>query len=378
MLEWLATERDRSKVRLPGTDRALPPAATLEPARRAAAKVGVTRVADITRLDVIGIPTFQAVRPASRTLAVSQGKGTTPDLARLSAMMESVETWHVEQDLPPVATAPSLGLALGYDPGDLPAATPSLWHDRLPLGWLAARSLLDGSDSLAPRDMVHLTLEARDGWNAPAFFQSTNGLASGNTRVEAALHALYEVIERDAMTAAVRRNDFGVAVAPGTLGSAVADELCGLIERAGVTVELRFVPSATGLPVFLSWIACDDYPAAMFGFGCHLSPEIAATRAITEAAQTRLGYIAGARDDLHENIDVVKPRQKQARTSSVRDVAAEAVSFDSLAEDLGHVVKAATAAFGHAPLLVDLTREEIGVAVVKVVAPGARICREVS
>ncbi|MGT2531691.1 hypothetical protein ACU4GG_35025 [Streptomyces nojiriensis] len=104
-LSWLASPQDRSVLRLPGTNRARTPEATWEMVSRAAAKVGVTRVADITRLDTIGIPTFQAVRPLSRTLAVSQGKGMTPELAKLSAVMESVETWHVEQPVTPVMTA---------------------------------------------------------------------------------------------------------------------------------------------------------------------------------------------------------------------------------------------------------------------------------
>lgn len=41
-------------------------------AGRAAPHIGITRVADITRLDIIGIPTNKAVLPLSRTLAVSQ------------------------------------------------------------------------------------------------------------------------------------------------------------------------------------------------------------------------------------------------------------------------------------------------------------------
>ena len=49
-LSWLADEPDLCKVRLPGTDRARPAAATLAMAERAAARVGVTRVADVTRL----------------------------------------------------------------------------------------------------------------------------------------------------------------------------------------------------------------------------------------------------------------------------------------------------------------------------------------
>lgn len=384
-LDWLATPADRSVHRLPGTDRAQPPQDTWEMATRAAARVGVTRVADITRLDSIGIPTFQAIRPLSRTLAVSQGKGMTPELARLSAVMESVETWHVEQPAPPALTATprKLRTQLGYEVAALAPSAPSLLHDGLPLDWVAARSLVDGARTLVPVNVVRLTLEEHTDWNPPVFFESTNGLASGNTRIEAALHALCEVIERDAMTAAVTGGgEMGVRVDPRSLGSPVADELCTLIERADVTLEVRLVPSPTGLPCFLSWVASEEYPAPMFGFGCHLSPEIALTRAVSEAAQARLAYISGARDDLREDFGHVDAgRLRSARSgpaaADIRGLVADPVPHESLAGALAHVVRRAAAAFSHPPLLVDLTREEIGVPVVKVVAPGSRVCPEV-
>lgn len=381
-LSWIAADADREPVRLPGTDRARPPAATLAAATRAAAAVGVTRVADITRLDTIGIPTFQAVRPLSTTLAVSQGKGVTPELARLSAMLESIEIWHAEQPLSAPLTAAPREVAgqLTYDVGALPPSEPSVLHDGLPLAWVPARCLAGGAETLLPADVVGLSLERRTGWHAPAFLASTNGLASGNTRVEAVLHGLYEVIERDATTAAVTGGPPGVPVDPRTLGSPVADGLCALIDDAGVTAEVRLLESPTGLPCFLAWLACDDYPAAMYGFGCHSRAEIALTRALTEAAQTRLGYIAGARDDLHGDIDDGGTRRRPDASGPAADLAAllgVPAEPGSLLDDLADVVERATAAFGHAPLVADLTRADIGVPVVKVVAPGARITTEV-
>src|SRR4029453_15276052 len=95
------------------------------------------------------------------------------------------------------------------------------------------------------------------------------------------------VLERHALTPPLGApGGMGVCVDPRTLGSPVVDGLCTMIERADVTLEVRYVPSPTDLPCFLSWAPCDDYPAAMYGFGCPLSAEIALTRAITEAAQT--------------------------------------------------------------------------------------------
>lgn len=382
-LDWLATPADRSVLRLPGTNRTRPPAETAETVGRAASLVGVTRVADITRLDTIGIPTFQAIRPLSRTLAVSQGKGVTAQLARLSAVMESVETWHVEQPMPAALTASPRELAgsLGYDPAALARSRPSLYHEGLPTEWVRARSLLDGAATHVPVSVVRLSLQERTDWNPPVFFESTNGLAGGNTVAEAALHALCEVIERDAMTAAVARGgEMGVRVDPRTSGSAQADGLCELIERAGVTLEVRWIPSPTGLPCFLAWVACHDYPAAMFGFGCHLDPDIALTRAITEAAQARLAYISGARDDLQddfEHVDVGALRPKPGAAEDIRTLVPAAALHESLLGDLEYAVRQAAAAFGHPPLLVELTRREVGVPVVKVVAPGSRVCPEV-
>ena len=44
------------------------------------AAVGITRLADVTGLDRVGLPVVLAVRPLGRSLAVSQGKGLTRDL----------------------------------------------------------------------------------------------------------------------------------------------------------------------------------------------------------------------------------------------------------------------------------------------------------
>lgn len=381
--DWLVTAADRDKLRLPGTYRARPPHETLALALRAAEQVGVTRVADVTRLDSIGIATYQAIRPTARTVAVSQGKGTTPELAKLSALMESIELWHAEQPPNPVVRASPRELAgnLGYPVDALAPALPSLLHEGLELDWVGARSLADGAPTLVPAEVVGLCMELRDDWHAPAFFASTNGLASGNTLVEAALHGLYEVIERDASTAALERGgDLGTPVDPRSLGAPTIDELCDRIEAAGVTLAVRLLPSPTGLPCFLAWVWCEDYPSEMFGFGCHLSPEIALSRAITEATQTRLTYIAGARDDLDGAAGSEAPQAHRPRPSAsagIRELIGEPVEHDSLAADLGYAVGRAAAAFGGPPLLVNLSREEIGVPVVKVIVPGARICPEV-
>ena len=64
---------------------------------RAAAEAGVSRLAEVTDLDLIGIPVFQAIRPAGLSLSVHQGKGVTREAAMIGALMEALECDHAEQ-----------------------------------------------------------------------------------------------------------------------------------------------------------------------------------------------------------------------------------------------------------------------------------------
>src|SRR3546814_8113336 len=98
--------------------RLVPVAPFLKTALAAAELCGVTRLADITRLDRLGLPVWQAVRPAGRALSVHQGKGASPLAARIGALCEAIECHCAENapadgplcsfaDLPPDARARS-------------------------------------------------------------------------------------------------------------------------------------------------------------------------------------------------------------------------------------------------------------------------------
>jgi ribosomal protein S12 methylthiotransferase accessory factor len=79
-----------------GTDRLVTPAETLDRVRPHLAAMGITRLANVTGLDVIGVPVVMAVRTNARGLAVAQGKGLTLDSAKASAVMETIESYHAE------------------------------------------------------------------------------------------------------------------------------------------------------------------------------------------------------------------------------------------------------------------------------------------
>jgi len=57
----------------------------------------------------LNFPVFQCVRPNAKALSVSQGKGINENFAKVSAIMESIETYMAENiKLPKMSTFPNL------------------------------------------------------------------------------------------------------------------------------------------------------------------------------------------------------------------------------------------------------------------------------
>ncbi|MGW6732450.1 YcaO-like family protein [Streptomyces sp. NPDC055013] len=359
-----------AKGYLRGTHRTVAPEETWERIRPMLPRYGVTRVADVTGLDDIGIPVFQAVRPASRTVAVSQGKGLTPHAARVSAAMEAIELWHAENLTSPSTPRAANSLDLPYLLARLDLAEGSLLHDGLPLHWLEGDGLLSGASIPVPETAVRLDHTYRAEWTPPLFRTTSNGLASGNTVTEATAHALAELCERDAL-ARLRarpradwcRLDLGSVDAPD------CRNLLGLYAAAQVSVEVVIADRHPAC--FEARIRSEAHPVTYTGAGCHLDPAIALSRALTEAAQSRLTAITGARDDLPPLLY----RPADGRTRTAEDVgtrttawwtAPTAGGFDTDVRTLADLIADRT---GTEPIRVTLP-SPTAIPVVKVLAPG--------
>ncbi len=383
--EWPSVEKSFTD----STHRSRTPPETLAAFEPLMPRLGITRLANITGLDCIGIPVFVAVRPASRGLATAQGKGVDVASARASALMEAIETWHAERvqaasridtydDLLREGTAIDV-TALHRRPGS------SSWRPR-PLLWLTAHELIADAPRWVPWEAVscdfssHLVRQA-------TFLQTTNGLASGNNLLEAIVYGLCEVIERDAVTLhnysrrerqAERRIDLGT----------VEDSRCRTIlqklDTAGVEVAVWDCTSDIGIPVISALIV--DSPSArrwssrgpFRGYGCHASREIALLRALTEAVQCRLTYISGSRDDLFperfralQRIDREGTLTRHLTGPCTHSFGAVPTMRNSTFNaDLSDILARLQAAGLHEVAVCDLTRKDVGVPVVKVLVPG--------
>lgn len=364
------------KVVTVGTHRVRTPEETWDLVAPLLPGFGVTRVSDITGLDVLGVPVAMATRPLAKTLSVSQGKGRTYPLARVSAALEAVELWHCEYAAPPVARAgtPGRELDLPYPVTAVATAPGALIGPATPLDWVRATGLVTGRATFVPADTARLLGPAEERWQPPGLRRDSTGLASGNTRTEAALHALYEVVERDALSRSPGAPR--VAVDPATLPDGAGSELVDRIHHAGADLDVVRVDNRFGLPCFAARVWSPDFPVGCLGYGAHAAAEVAVSRAITEAAQSRLTAIAGSRDDLR----AVYRRVARGGTAPPRvadrvgwpDAGSPPVPrFDEVTAELTWACSRAARTTGAEPLLVDLsTRPEF--AVVKVVVLGCR------
>ena len=187
------------KVLRRGTHRSASLDDTLKRALRLAPVMGITRVANVTGLDSVGIPVVMVCRPNSRSVAVSQGKGIDLASARASGLMEAVELYHAETITLPLRLAAYEELRYQHnvvEVDDLPRGFESRFHPFLRLLWCEGRDLLSGGNVLVPYELVHTnyTVPLPDGHGC--FTAGSNGLASGNTLIEAISQGICEVIER--------------------------------------------------------------------------------------------------------------------------------------------------------------------------------------
>jgi len=378
-----------SKLFRNGTHRIVAPAETLARARKLFGPLGITRVANVTGLDCIGIPVVMVCRPNARSLAVSQGKGVDLDAAKASGVMESIELYHAERVTRPLKLATWNELRFSHDlvaVEKLPLISVSAFHPDRPLLWIEGMDLLGSRPRWLPYELVHTNYTLPFPSGTGCFVMSSNGLASGNHPLEAVSHALCEVIERDA--SALFRFHPALHQAESRIDLTTVDhsDCRTILDRfaaADVATGVWDMTSDVGVPAFRCVIV-DETPnpfrplGPVEGMGCHPTREVALLRALTEAAQARLTLIAGSRDDNGrdrygrtqetELSDRARVRLKETGTRRFTDVPTHA--GDTFEDDLAWILARLSSVGIEEAVAVDLTKSELGIPVVRVVVPG--------
>lgn len=268
--------------------------------------LGITRLADQTGLDNLGVPVVAAFRPNSRSISVHQGKGLTKAQAKISAIMESAECHFAENVDQPLRWA-----AVGELPDTvcvhrLPVEDWACPDESERTLWVEGDDLIAGRRKWVPFEMVHTDYTAsRLSAGEAGYRATTSGLGAGLSLSRARTHALWELLERDAIS--TWRAAGGPAARDATpldLDS-VRDRRCrGLLLRLldrRVRVGVWAVGSKVGCTAFQALLVPPDGGLAgieaEMGAALHADPVQALLGALCEAAQSRVTRIAGARDD---------------------------------------------------------------------------------
>ena len=291
-----------------GVHRTVDPATTLARVKPLFGEIGLTRIANVTGLDIVGIPVVSVCRPNARSNAVCQGKGLTLDAAKASGVMESIETYCAEHIVRPMffASARELaGLHQMVDCERLCRISGSTLSADTRIMWIEGRDIVSGDPRMLPFELVHADFTIPRPPGSGYFLLSTNGLASGNSMPEAILHGTCEVIERDAAT--LFSLDYRLSETSRLDLDSVNDGDCSAtilkLVDAGLVVAVWDITTDIGLAAFRCLImertaGHQGVTIPAEGHGCHPDRAAALVRALTEAAQARVTAISGARDDI--------------------------------------------------------------------------------
>ena len=371
-----------------GTHRLISPEATLKNISPHLAANQITRCADVTGLDRLGIPVYCAIRPQGKTMQVTNGKGLRHIDAKVSALMEAIEIFHAENAVCALRAASYRDLLRegkrAVRPDSLPEyLTETFFSDDFVIRWVSGEDLLTGEEVWLPSSSAYISRP-----RLHAF--TSNGLASGNHLVEATLHAIYEVIERDTIAGLKKDNRLSFDpdrcrfIDPATLPQGPLCELHDLLIKAEVKLVLIRVKGLTPIHTFMA-IILDSSPfshatTVNIGYGAHLNGVVAALRAITEAAQVRLTYIHGSRQDIkdvtyaHAHTKVYDFFSCAPANASWDEI--NVVMTSDLHADYEEVLRYIKEAGFQNLYRLNMTREPFGIPVVKVLIPGMTVVRQ--
>ena len=376
-----------------GTHRVIAPRKTIEINADKLKTAGITRIADITDLDRIGLPIYTAIRPTAEEGGVSiyGGKGISKDHAKASAMMEGFERYSAERQSGDETVSAGISEISGYgeyiEPKslNLPKELERKGLDDLTLEWSISHDLISGNDYYIPTNAVFHPYNPK-GSQGRLFKSNTNGLASGNILEEAILHGMLEVIERDAWSIFELTHRNYAQIDLDSIESDIINDVISKFESEGIKIKLMDFTADVKIPTIAASAddtVTKDAGLLTLGMGTHLDPEVAILRALTEVAQSRATQINGAREDTvradfareagYERMKRINKFyfKEEEEKISLSDI--ENKSTTSITKDIEIVRDELVANDIEKILYVDLTRPELDVSVVRVIIPEMEI-----
>ncbi|MBV1697140.1 MAG: TOMM precursor leader peptide-binding protein [Hyphomicrobiales bacterium] len=239
--------------------------------------------------------------------------------------------------------------------------------------WSPAWSLRDQRNVYLPTTILYFF------YNGPgAYLADSNGCAAGNTLAEAIIQGFLELVERDAYAIWWYNRLQRPQVKLDSFDDPYVRDLRSQLASTGRQLWVLDVTSDLNVPTFVAithWVA-DGRENVEFGSGAHFDPRIALLRAMTELSQfLSIGRMGCARGD-NASLDGTTP----LRLHDHRYLMPHGESDVGANSDFGRLTTREQALAcvnlcrqnGLDFLVLDQTRADIGVPVVRVIVPGLR------
>lgn len=356
-----------------------------------AKNVGVSRLANVTGLDRVELPVVAAIRPLSRNITVSFGKGKTYEIACISALMEAAELYFSETCQFPLVCAKylELGSEVALNPLRLELIGQPAEVLAKEFQWVSGFYLKSGKQVLVPWEIVSMDYSIADREKDRLLAFGPTGLAAAFEESCAILHGLYEVIERDChnfwnTTSDQEREETLIDLE--SIQSVEILELLDLIKAANLEVLLWDMTSSNKIPCYLAEVfdlASSATTSYTHGAAANTSPNRAIYRALAEAVQIRLTYITGSRDDLDRSDygnryhEIVSNRKWILENLKIRRRLPKLLENTSQpSSDLTEVCRLLEASGIDDIVVVRLTQEHEVAKVVKVIVPSLKDVRD--
>jgi ribosomal protein S12 methylthiotransferase accessory factor len=376
--------RDAYKGYTLDQDKAISPEETVARFKARLKEVDLDILERTLRIDTgrLGIPVYFSIcgKDALEVIGTKKqmGKGSTPQQAEASAVMELAERFSffsfyknpgnflVEQSrnlgdraIPFEMIARSVHDETGE--GDLAKEV----FSKLPLKWAWAYDLTERKSMLVPFDWFYTINEF-------------NGPSAGNGVEEALIQGICEVVERHVSSLVSRSKLRTPSIDPISVTDPVALDMIGKYEKAGVRLFVNDISSDTGIPS-VSVLAYDPstFPQMseiVWTAGTTPGPQKALIRALTELAQlagdfmTRSNYVASGLPKVKslEEVDFVTNPEKKVKMKTLPDL-----SDHNMRVEVENCV-AALRGRGLSVLAVDVSHPRLGIPAFYTIIPGAQ------
>jgi oxazoline/thiazoline synthase len=329
----------------------------------------------------------------------SFGKGSTAEQAEASALMEAIERYSgiFQGDeikvtrrftdfapgdaIPPndillFSDAQSQHDAASTDESGETQAAPVGLDPSARIEWSPVWSLRDGRFKYIPTTLLYFF------YSGPAAFRAdSNGCAAGNTIEEAIVQGFLELVERDAYAIWWYNRSQRAEVDLSQFDDSYVRDLHAQLADAGRKLWVLDVTSDLGVPTYvaiLHWMQ-NGQENIEFGSGAHFDKRIALLRTLTELNQFLAIGLMGGGSGEKPSLDGVTPLRLQdypfltpsGHPITVPGSYSPPVALDNTRDQVLACVDIARRA-GLDFLVLDQTRPDVEVPIVRVVVPGLR------